>query len=353
MKKISVIVAFCLFLSGCFNYKEIRDSAVVTAISIDVSDSAKYKVGAEVVKAGDMGDSLENEVLSVDCNSLTEGLSEIVKLVNKNVYLGYCELIIIGERLAERGISDILDYFIRNIEYRNDLLVFISKDSEAKAILNTKNIEQKIIGHGLSDSLKADEDYQATSVYSKLYKIMNETKTDNCSSMISVLKKESNNDEEIIKISGSAYFKGDKILGFLSENDTFFINLLNNRVKLGNFTVKYDDELLGVRLLDSACNINLVENRVKINLQLSVAVTEDNNRSENEENYNMIISNDVKTKITRLLYETIKYKKADLVGLYSKVNLSEEQFHKFLSESEKEIDVSVKIKGSGINEYYS
>ena len=48
MKKIIILIFLCLITTGCYNYREINDLAIVTALGIEKKDN-KYFVTTQIV----------------------------------------------------------------------------------------------------------------------------------------------------------------------------------------------------------------------------------------------------------------------------------------------------------------
>lgn len=348
--KFIILIIICLNLTGCYNYKEIKDSSVVTAISIDASETGKYRVGAEFIKAGDSGQELESEVLITDCDTIYEGLHHLIKLVNKNVYLGYCELIVLGSDLAENGISEVLNYFIRNAEYRSDMLVFIAKDTTGEELIKGKNIEQKILGHGVSDSARAEENFLSTTIYSKLYKIIDEIETENCSALISSINTVKVNDEDIVTMSGCGFFNGDRLIGYLSEDETLTANIINNNVKQGNFAVENGNIILGVKLSDVKSKLKVKNGNIIVDMDLSVIISEVNKDSLDSSKIEKIVSSYMKERVEKLIIKMKNDKKADIFGIYTATNTTGEVFRDYYRGLNPDVTVKVTVKGSGIIE---
>lgn len=349
-KFVAVLLLSLMLLTGCYNYKEIKDSSVVTAISIDSSERGRFKVGAEFIKAGDSGDDLETVVLTVDCETIHEGLHKLIKLINKNVYLGYCELIIIGDELASNGIGETLNYFLRNVEYRSDMLVFIAKNQTAEELIKGKNIEKKIVGHGVSDSVEADESFVGSSVYSKLYRIIDEIETENASALVSAISKTKVNDEDIITLSGSAYFYKDKLMGYLSEEESFITNLVNNNVKEGNFTVKNDDLLLGVKITKAKSKIKVKNNVFYADLNFDFTINETNKDFVDGKKFEKVVEESVKERVFSLINKMKNDKNSDIFGVYASTTKTNDNFRNYYKDLVVDVNIKATMKGSGISE---
>ena len=104
MKKMfkSFILVIILFsLSGCFNYKEINEYAIVSGISIDQSkdDTDKYEVGIQIMNAKKDEES-DNSLITIykaNGDTLYQAFEKIMLDSPKELYLGHNEVVVISE----------------------------------------------------------------------------------------------------------------------------------------------------------------------------------------------------------------------------------------------------------------
>ena len=52
MKKLILIISLCLLLSGCYDYRELNELAIVNAISIDIEDNDRAYIVSLLEAAG-------------------------------------------------------------------------------------------------------------------------------------------------------------------------------------------------------------------------------------------------------------------------------------------------------------
>ena len=126
--KLIVIFSILFFLSGCQNYMEINNYAIVSGISIDKSESDKemYTVGIQIMNAKKDEES-DNSLITFyksDGNTIFEALQKIMLDSPKELYLGHNEVVVISEELLkEKSPLNYLDYFMRHSKVEKDSFV--------------------------------------------------------------------------------------------------------------------------------------------------------------------------------------------------------------------------------------
>ena len=110
MKKIFNTIVFIIIiftLSGCFNYKEINDYAIVSGISIDENKEKsvnKYKVGIQIMNAKKDEESDSSLITFYEASGKTiyDALEKIMLDSPKELYLGHNEVVVISEELLKK-----------------------------------------------------------------------------------------------------------------------------------------------------------------------------------------------------------------------------------------------------------
>ena len=164
MNKIIKLITFLiilLLLSGCYNYKEINEYAIVSGISID-KNGDKYKVGIQIMNAKKEEESQNSLITFYDANGNTiyEALEKIMMDSPKELYLGHNEVIVIDENLLkEKDPLDYLDFFMRNSRIEKDSLIMIAKDEKAYNILKIITPLETIPSRNLKATLSVADNY--------------------------------------------------------------------------------------------------------------------------------------------------------------------------------------------------
>ena len=133
MKKIFLILPILFLLTGCYNYRELNDLAIVSGISVSKEDNT-YKITAEVVnpkKHPDTSSSKEPDfvIYTSSANSMQEDFREVIKESPKKLYLAQMDILIIDEKVAKEELNTIMDFISRDPEVRSEFYVLIGKES--------------------------------------------------------------------------------------------------------------------------------------------------------------------------------------------------------------------------------
>ena len=106
MKKIKYLAIFSiLLLSGCYNYRELSELAITTAIGIDKSDDG-YIVTAQVMNikkkegsSSNAGNSPDIIMYKSEAKSIKEALRYIVLQSPRKIYFSHLDILLIGLKI--------------------------------------------------------------------------------------------------------------------------------------------------------------------------------------------------------------------------------------------------------------
>jgi spore germination protein KC len=165
MKKI-IILLLPFLLTGCWNYRELNDMAIASAIAIK-RENDKFVVSVQIMnsKKGSSsgssstgGDSTPISVLTAEGETIHEAIRNISLISPRQVYIGHMDLLVLDEKIAYNGINEIIDFFMRDPESRKQFKVIISKNNDPgeliKILTPLENIPSKDLVAGLKTSNK-------------------------------------------------------------------------------------------------------------------------------------------------------------------------------------------------------
>ena len=160
MRKILLVVIILITLTGCYNYRELNDLAIVSAISVSKVDE-EYNVIVQVVKPKKEQDTSNiNQPNFITFKSKGETLQEafrlIVKESPKKIYGAQMQVLLLDESVAKDDLSDILDFFAREPEVRNEFYVLVSKNDNVLEVLTPLD---NISSQNIMESLEANNKY--------------------------------------------------------------------------------------------------------------------------------------------------------------------------------------------------
>lgn len=110
MKKLLIII-FCLLISGCNNYRELNNIAVVSALGIDYKDNM-YNVSV-LVKDNAKNDENKTSIYTYEGKSLDEAIKKIGLLASKTLYFIDLDVLVISKNATSK-LQNIMDYLSRD-----------------------------------------------------------------------------------------------------------------------------------------------------------------------------------------------------------------------------------------------
>lgn len=351
--KILFLLIVMFFLNGLNNARELNELAVVSAIGIDLDDDGNYLITAQVLNpkkenssgsgSGSSSGSSEIVVFKSTNTSIQSSLRHIIEESPQKLYIAHMELLLLSEKVAtEKEALDILNFFVRDNEGKNDFIVVVTKNSTPQEILEittpmesnpAKNIKDTILsahrfrGIGtddvLSDNLSMFKKTSQTPMLTCIEPISakdtlncnkdeeennnSESSDENSGSengensessqeQESALQnskdkesEQSNNAEQNIKVSTLAFFKEETLSGFLLENECYIYNILQNKVKGGILEIGKDKDLMVIDQISSNTKLTpKVENGeyivdISVNMDFNITETGENVKFDSNE----------------------------------------------------------------------
>ncbi|MFJ7406041.1 MULTISPECIES: Ger(x)C family spore germination protein [unclassified Lysinibacillus] len=249
MKMILLLFILTLLLSGCWSKRELNELAIVVALGVDKIDD-EYEISIQVVDTSEISSkqpsSGRSPVVTYNSKgkSVFEAIRRMTTLTPRRPYFAHLQMVVIGEKLAEEGINEPLDFIARDHEFRNDFDVIITHDSTAKEVLNVLTPIEKMPANKLLNSIKVSEKSWGSTLSVNTDELLNTLSSKEKSAVLSVVEIEGDtklgidqtNVERIttpviLKYIGIAVFKEDKLIGILSEEESIYYNFLNNKIE--------------------------------------------------------------------------------------------------------------------------
>ena len=307
MRRILLLLIVILFITSC-NYRELNDIAVVTAISVD-KDKDGYKTIVQVInptKEQDSTSSGEPDFITYTSTgkTLQESFRKVMLESPRKIYGSQMQLLIIGEELARDGIGDILDFFFRDPEIRFNFNVVVEKKNSDNKAIKTLTVLDNLSSSNIMNSIKNASNYIGNSIDVTFEDLMNMYLYDNLEivlpSIYATGNDNYNNDSNLsstsnyskVIVSNLSIFKGDKLQGFLTFNESIGYNFITDNIKDTLVSFECDN---GRYLVSEIINNNSdIETDV---IGRKIIVTIHGNASINENNcdYNLKESSEIET----------------------------------------------------------
>lgn len=115
-----MILSACLLLTGCSGLpypREMGDMALLRTMGVDwAQDALSVTVSTGPRARGLQGEGEPALVLSAQSPSLSGAALALQGLSDSYVFFGYVDQLLLGEELARQGVTQVLDYFARDVE---------------------------------------------------------------------------------------------------------------------------------------------------------------------------------------------------------------------------------------------
>lgn len=249
-----------LLLSGCWERKELNEIAFILGMGLDKAESG-YRVTMQVVipssissqtAGGTSGGGVPVVVSSFTVPTIYESDRQYTLISSRTAYKGHIRVLVIGEELARAGIAEILDVLKRSREPRNDYYVMVAKGTTAEEALKVLTPLDKIPANKLFSSLDKSYKISAKTTAVSLNKFVDDLLYVGINPVLTGVEvvgnasegdKMSNLEQSVPKASlkyrSLAVFKKDRMVGWLSDEETSGYNYITDNV------VKTSGNLIG------------------------------------------------------------------------------------------------------------
>lgn len=351
MKKIIIPLILILSLSGCKDYIEINDLAILTGIVIDYKDNM-YEVTAQLI-VNDKDSKIE--VFKTSSSSINEAIAELSKLSNKEVFISHLKVLIITDRIIKKDI-DFKDYFLRSSKSKMNFYIYVIDNDISDKVLNVYK-ENNGSSIYLEKMMKFNQNIFSSSTPLKFSDYAYYTYEKGYNLIYPKIKIVKNNDKEVLYLSNLTTFKNDDEIE-LSENESIFYNIVSNKAIKTTLTIKCDDNNFSVELQDIKTKYKWKNNKFTISNKTNSKIIDYNcdydlTKKTSIDKLNDLTSNYIKNNINNLL-TFIKDNNEDIIGIGNYVYKHDKSYFKdtnkwnnYLNNIEYKINVKTNITSIG------
>ena len=374
MKKMIFIIPIIFLLTGCYNYREINELAIVSGVSIRKVDN-EIELTTEVINPKKEQDASSGEepefiIYTSRAKSVQEAIRKMMKESPRKMYGAHIEILVIDEGIAREYLMDILDSFARSPEIRSEFKVLVGKSDD---ILKITTPLEKISSENIRNSLENNNKYLGFANVVTYHELISNVLNPNIELVLPVLSMKGNvnlgEDKENISntsvkatsiIDGMAIFRNNKLIGYLTEEESLTYNILRDSVK--NFFIRtsgHDNEYIVHEIirLSSKMEFDRNKNEMKITLTGKSAISEVNEKIdlENLEEVSKLekeLNQELKKMVERSILSIQKKYNSDIFGFGDVIYKSYPKYFQKIKDEFKQdgfqnmkVNVSVKIKG--------
>ncbi|WP_054027881.1 Ger(x)C family spore germination protein [Bacillus sp. FJAT-28004] len=251
-RKLAVLllsVFLLAFVTGCWSRSELNEFSIAAGMSVD-KPGDMYEVAVQVLEpkqyaSNKKGGGGQSPVILFKAKgySISEALRKMTKTSPRRIHLGHLRILAIGEKTAREGLNEIIDFFRRNRYSRADFDIVIAKGSAAENILTVMSPIDNVPAAKVYQSIEASEDYLSSAGGVKLDALITTLSSTGKSAVLPGLKvtgnlKKGNSADNLktiepssdIELLGLSVFKDDKLIGWLSQQESLGFNYITDNV---------------------------------------------------------------------------------------------------------------------------
>ena len=274
MKKVLFSLILSFILTGCFNYNELNDYAIVTSLAIDYKKD-NYMVSLLISNSSKESNAeKKNIIYSGKGKTIYEALKDIDLISPKKIYLGHLSSVIISESSAKKGLYDTFELLLEDPQISKNFYIALAKDTEALEILKADtaltNFPSQYIAKNIESSNNITGSIDSIDFNSLLHQLVDEKNNP----VINGFKLVKNNNKKYIKLDTLGIFDNDKLIGWASEDESKGINIINNKVDKMYSSLKCTNGNIIINIDQLKSTLTVKNNTTYINITGRSNITE-------------------------------------------------------------------------------
>ncbi|WP_169717829.1 Spore germination protein B3 [Sporomusa silvacetica DSM 10669] len=252
MKKIVIIgmLIAAITLTGCWSAKELNTMSLVMGVGIDKTTELDHLLlTAQVAKPeavqgassdgkkGSGGKAYSN--ISMVGDTVFEAIRKTTHIIGKRLFFTHNEIVILGRSLAEDGLENVIDFFLRDHELRPNMLVAVATENAAD-IFAVDSETEKLPITNIIKTIRAHQyasHFTAVTIFDLTEQLMSETTTP----VVPLLSITQSRGVKEVEALGMAVFKYGKMVGILNETETRGLLWVKGDVKGGSILIDSPD----------------------------------------------------------------------------------------------------------------
>lgn len=316
MKKILIIILTLLLCTGCFDYKEINDLAIINAIGVDYEDD-EYIITLEILN--DQIDKDSSKITSYTKvghgKNLTSAIENAADKLSKQLIFNHIKLMILSKSIIEEKFENIIDLFLRNTYFRENFYVISATKNKPETLLNHTTNEAPIASTAITDTLESIRYSSNTNVLKKFDEMVEEVITygiDTCFSNITL------KDNEFI-VDGMSIFNNYSYKSNLNNEYVKIYNLLTDNFDRPTYTINYDNLSFTTAINNGKINAEIKSGTINVTGNLMGRIIDNDPKYNIRDPKNLErIDNDFTNLLNKKISEFIKVlqdNNSDILGI--------------------------------------
>lgn len=158
VRKIIIIPLCVIFLTGCWDSRDVEKKDILTALIVDYKDNEYYyyteiaNIAGKTSQGGENQTSQDFNILISRGNTFDKARDDFNRKSVKELFLGAARILVFTDRMTKEGIEEYVNRLRGQSDYRKSILIAIT-DDEPEDIIKTKPENAASIGFAIESNL--------------------------------------------------------------------------------------------------------------------------------------------------------------------------------------------------------
>ncbi len=355
---ILIILINSIFVTGCWNYKEVDQFAIVAGVAVDKGENSQFELTVELIEiSGGKDTKTTSKTVTVEGETIFDAARNMISISGKRLYWSHAKVIILSKEIANRGAKNVIEWYTRDSETRESVYILVSEGETAKEIFDGQGVTDNIKSFVLSDIIK-NQVSLSKAPPTDILEYYIESQSEGVSIILPAVSLKQMNDKMVPQVIGTAIIKNDKLVGFLNGEETKDLNFIRNEVKGGvlveDVQLNNKSTFITLEIFESKTKVSFDAEDgyedIKINIEIDTAVALGEAESQinisDEEEVNtlqQIAENTMKERIEALIRKTQSKYDADIFKFGVKLWENNAQVWKSVESNWEDVFQNIKV----------
>ncbi|GAB6179979.1 spore germination receptor protein GerAC [Desulfotomaculum defluvii] len=263
---LTILLILCLLLSGCTERRETNEINFVLGALFDYNtEKEKYEMHAQVAVneafSKMQGGSQQEETFLIhrgQAETIYGTVRDAAKNTARRLFWSHCDVYVMGDDLARKGILPFLDFAKRYHELRTTAYIFVSDIPQEQLL--TKNGNERVPLMALKKLVLLGPQRHGATIPKRIIEVWKDMTMPYSAYLIPLVnikqpEFQAKEDQTNFEMSGAAVFRDDKMVGKLSPKETRGYLFITGQIKNAVFPLEVQGKKIAVELIGSEAKL--------------------------------------------------------------------------------------------------
>ena len=327
MKKI-ILLSIILLLTGCYDYVEIDDIAIMTGMIIDYKDNM-YEITSQIIENENES---KTKIYITTCKTITDCISDISKSSNKEISISHLKILVLTENLIKSE-SNYYDYFLRNPKSKMNFYIYTINNEDKDKIFNIYNDDSSSIY--IKELMDFNSKVLSSSVKLSFIDLIYKKEEYG----IEIIYPNITINDDKISLQNLIFYSNGKIT--LNDTETIFYNMLTNNINKTVLEIPCNNNTFSLTIDNLKTKYKWKDNIFNIKISIDSKIT-DYNCNNDTDTLSKISNKFIKDNISNII-TIAKDNNYDFIGIGNYIYKHDYKFYNSWNNKLKDIKTNITV----------